>query len=406
MAHLDLNDLKARSLDQLIELAQQRRIDHAASLGHQDLLSALLRAELDARRDVSGTGVLEVLPDGFGFLRDVAASFQSGAHDIYVSPSQIRRFNLRNGDEVSGLVRAPKDNERYYALVKVNTVNGSEPDTARDTPAFESLTPVLPERTWTLEHGPQDPACRLVDLLAPLGVGQRALLVAPPRCSRRRLLRDLVTGLSTNHPEAEVLVALLAERPEELTEFQRTSSAAVVGSTFDEAPSRHLQVAEMVLARAQRLVEHGRDVILVVDSLSRLARAGNQAEPSQAATAALMLPKRLFGAARRTEEAGSLTVLATCLDSTGSRLDQHLLEELADTANWEAWLSPELAARGIYPPLDPSRTANLRLDRVAPGAEDSARKARDAGCAQGLDWLLRQLDQHPTNAEVSSTLAA
>ena len=405
MAHLDLNALKARSLAELIQLGHERRIDHADSLGHQDLLSGLLRAELDHRRDVSGTGVLEVLPDGFGFLRDLAASFQSGAHDIYVSPSQIRRFNLRNGDQVSGLVRAPKENERYYALVKVSSINGSDPDDARDTRAFESLTPMLPERTWTLEHRPQALACRAVDLLAPLGVGQRALLVAPPRCMRRRLLRDLVDGLSANHPDAEILVALLAERPEELTEFQRTSTATVVGTTFDEPPARHLQVAEMILARAQRLVEHGRDVVLVVDSLSRLARASGAPEGGQLSSA-MMLPKRLFGAARRTEEAGSLTVLATCLDSTGSRLDQHLLEELADTANWEAWLSPELAARHVYPALDPDRTANLRLDRVAPASQESARRARDACCEHGLDWLLRQLDQHPTNAKVSSTLAA
>ena len=377
MATLDLNELRSMPHDDLVELAQH--VPNAAGQTRGQLVTELLRREGTA----TGAGVLEVLPDGFGFLRDAASSFQPGAEDVYVSPSQIRRFDLRDGDCVQGMVRAPKDNERYFALIKVGSVNGADPDDARDITPFERLTPASPTRAWLLEHG-SDLSCRALDLVAPLGRGQRGLLRCPPRSGRTRLLESIARGLQANDPEAEVFLVLLGARPEELREVAHAATVEVVGTSFDEPETRHGQVAEMVEARARRLVEHGRDVVLLVDSLTTLARSGAN-------------PRRLFAGARDTVEAGSLTIVGTV--RTGPGVDPMQVEDLADCATWDVRLDAALAARRVYPALDVAHSANHRLDHVV-GAEHAAALDDLRGRLDSTEALLAELRATPSNTSV------
>lgn len=355
-----------------------------------------------------GEGVIEVLPDGFGFLRDPEHSFLPGPDDVYVSPSQIRRFNLRNGDCVRGVVREPKDNERYLALVKVESINGTDADQAREKVPFEELTPLQASEPYTLETS--DATTRILDLVAPLGRGQRGLLLAPPRSGRTRVLCALVEGIAANHPAAERVLLLVGARPEDLEELFATASAQVLGSSFDESAQRHLSVAEMALARVQRLVEHGRDVVLVVDSLNALCRAQNHLGQGTSKTlpgglepSALSAAKRILASARNVEEGGSLTVVASLLVGTGSRLDEVVAEEFCETATWEVLLDAGLAARGDYPAIDLGSSANYRLDQVV-GEDHAVRLQALRLAVDDTPALRRQLGVTRNNAALLGAL--
>ncbi len=362
----------------------------------------------------TGEGVLEILPDGFGFLRDPEANYMSGPDDIYVSPSQIRRFSLRTGDLLGGQVRAPKENERYLALIQVEHVNGMDPDDAADQLVFDSLTPVHPNERLNLATGSEE-SC-ILDLLAPVGKGQRGLIVAPPRTGKTRLLKQISLALARNHPELHQMVLLIDERPEEVTDMERSVGGEVVASTFDESPGRHVQVAEMVIERARRMVESGRDVLILLDSLTRLCRAYNQTTPSSGKmlsggvdAAALHRPKRFFGAARNLEEGGSLTILATALVQTGSRTDEVIFEEFTGAANMEWVLDSTLANRRIFPSLDLGQSETLRDDLLL-SADDHARLSQIRGVLKGdpmadMQWFLREAGTCSSNAELLDKLA-
>jgi transcription termination factor Rho len=416
MSHLDLNKLKARPIAELVGMARERRVEQANSLSRQQLIFEVLRAEGTRSGSVSGAGVLEVLGDGFGFLRDPGGNYLPGADDIYVSPSQIRRFNMRNGDRISGQVRAPKEGERYFALTRVEAVNGEDPEQSRDKVRFDNLVPVHPFEPLALERG-ADPATRLMDLFSPLGKGQRGLLVAPPRCGRSRLLRSIAASIRANHPDVHLTVLLLDERPEEVTEMAREVDAEVVSSTFDEQASRHVQVAEMVIERARRLVEHGRDVVILLDSLTRLARAYNQVVPPSGRQlgggvdpAALHKPKRFFGAARKVDGGGSLTILATCLVGTGSRMDDVIYEEFRGRGNLELVLDAGAASEQLFPALDIAKSSTRRPEKLMAEADlkriDALRRSLSGDVPDDLRWLLSALDQNPTNRGLLDNLTA
>ncbi|MEE2751606.1 MAG: transcription termination factor Rho [Myxococcota bacterium] len=376
--------------------------------GHEDAPASIAQT--------TGQGVLEILPDGFGFLRDPAANYLSGPEDIYVSPSQIRRFNLRTGDLLGGQVRSPKENERYNALIQVEHVNGLEPDAARDLPAFESMTPLHPEETFTLENDPDSIATRLMDLLTPIGKGQRGLIVAPPRTGKTLLLQEIATAIATNHPDTHLLVLLIDERPEEVTEMQRSVTGEVIASTFDEPPSRHVQVAEMVIERARRLVESGKDVVILLDSITRLGRAYNNTVPASGKllsggvdATALHRPKRFFGAARNLEEGGSLTILATALVDTGSRMDEVIFEEFKGTGNMELVLDRRLSNRRLFPAIDVlksgTRREELLLDAPVLARINLFRQALNGDPVADMEWLLKWATKWPTNAELLDNMA-
>ena len=358
-----------------------------------------------------GSGVLEILPDGFGFLRDPGCNYLSGPDDIYVSPSQIRRFDLRTGDLLAGQVRAPKDNERYPALIQVEEVNGADPDRAQDTIEFDSLTPLHPEEQLRLEMGPKAAATRLMDLLTPVGKGQRGLIAAPPRTGRTVLLQQVSQAVSTNHPEVHQIVLLIDERPEEVTDMQRSVQAEVVSSTFDEPPTRHVQVAEMVVERARRLVENGQDVLILLDSLTHLVRAYNSSTPPSGKilaggldATALHPPKRFFGAARNVEEGGSLTILATVLVDTGSSMDEVIYEELKATANLELVLDPQVAQARLFPAMNPqlsgTQREDLLLDEKALRQRDQLRAGLSGNSVEDIATLLDALKRWSTNEEL------
>ncbi|MBK9371816.1 MAG: transcription termination factor Rho [Deltaproteobacteria bacterium] len=408
MTRLDIRELKAQPLEQLAAFARAKGVDNAGSLSRQQLIFDLLRAGVDDNDAVSGDGVLEVLPDGFGFLRDPAANYLSGPDDIYVSPSQIRRFNLRTGDWIRGRVRPPKEGERYFALTKVETLNGADPEQLRDRPLFDNLTPLHPERRFILEHGAAAIAPRLIDLFAPVGKGQRGLIVAPPRAGKTVLLQQIAQALAVNHPEVKLIVLLIDERPEEVTEMQRSVRGEVIASTFDEPPARHVQVAEMVIERARRLVEDKHDVVILLDSLTRLARAYNHVVPSSGKllsggvdAAALHRPKRFFGAARSVEQGGSLTILATALVETGSRMDEVIFEEFKGTGNMELVLDRRVAERRIFPAVDLLRSGTRRDEKLLEPAVlarvDLMRQAMQGHPIADMEWVLTALGRHETN---------
>ncbi len=383
----NLTSLKQRSMAELMRLADAHGIENASSLRKQELLFALLQALGSQDGAIYGDGVLEILPDGFGFLRSPLCSYMPGPDDIYVSPSQIRKFSLRKGDVVSGQIRPPKEGERYFALLRVVSIGFEDPGKAKNLVLFDNLTPVYPRTRLVMENGERSYANRVIDLLAPIGLGQRGLIVAPPRAGKTVLLQSLANAVAANNPEVYLIILLIDERPEEVTDMERTvRGAEVISSTFDEPPSRHVQVCEMVLEKAKRLVERKRDVVILLDSITRLGRAYNTVTPASGRVltggldaTALQRPKRFFGAARNLEEGGSLTILATALVETGSRMDEVIFEEFKGTGNMEIWLDRHLAERRLFPAIDVNRTGTRREELLL----DEERLHRA--------WILRKL---------------
>jgi transcription termination factor Rho len=364
---MNLAELKAEKVSKLNTMAKRFDIDGASGMRKQELIFALLQAQTEKNGLIYGEGVLEILPDGFGFLRATDYSYLPGPDDIYVSPSQIRRFTLRTGDTVSGQIRPPKDNERYFALLKVEAVNYEDPEKSRDKILFDNLTPLYPERRVDLEREPDNYCVRIMDLLTPIGFGQRGLIVSAPRTGKTMLLQNIANSVNANHKNIVMIVLLIDERPEEVTDMERSVKAEVISSTFDEPPQRHVQVAEMVLEKAKRLVESQRDVVILLDSITRLARAYNTVVPPSGKilsggvdSNALHRPKRFFGAARNVEEGGSLTIIATALVDTGSRMDEVIFEEFKGTGNLELQLDRKLSDKRIFPAIDINRSGTRK----------------------------------------------
>ncbi len=367
---MNLSELKQNSVPALIKIASGMGIDNLSRSRKQDIIFSILKSHAKSGEDIYGDGVLEILQDGFGFLRSADSSYLAGPDDIYVSPSQIRRFNLRTGDTVAGKIRPPKDGERYFALLKVNEINFDSPENAKHKILFENLTPLHPNERLTLEVGngsTEDMTARVIDLTAPIGKGQRGLIVSPPKAGKTMMLHDIAHAITHNNPDCHLIVLLIDERPEEVTEMSRSVRGEVVSSTFDEPASRHVQVAEMVIEKAKRLVEHKKDVVILLDSITRLARAYNTVIPSSGKVLtggvdanALHRPKRFFGAARNIEEGGSLTILATALVETGSRMDDVIYEEFKGTGNMEIHLNRKIAEKRLYPAIDINRSGTRR----------------------------------------------
>jgi len=384
---MNIVELKEKPIGQLNEIAKQLNVEGAASLKKQQLIFEILKAQIEIDGNVYGEGVLECLPDGFGFLRAPDYNYLPGPDDIYVSPSQIRRFSLRTGDTISGQIRPPKEGERYFALIKVETVNFEDPDVAKDKILFDNLTPLYATEKLNLEYNPKDYSTRIMDLLSPIGKGQRGLIVAAPRTGKTMLLQSIAKAIVTNHPEVWLIVLLIDERPEEVTDMQRSiPRAEVISSTFDEPPTRHVQVAEMVIEKARRLVEHRRDVVILLDSITRLARAYNAITPASGKVLsggvdanALQKPKRFFGAARNIEEGGSLTIVATSLIDTGSRMDDVIFEEFKGTGNMEIHLDRRLVDKRIFPAMDINKSGTRKEELLLP--EDTLNKI----------WVLRKV---------------
>ncbi len=370
---LNLVELKSKNIKELLTIAREFNIEGASSMRKQELIFSLLEAQAQRNGLIYGEGVLETLPDGFGFLRAQTYNYLPGPDDIYVSPSQIRRFNLRTGDTVSGQIRPPKDNERYFALLKVDAVNYEDPELARDKILFDNLTPLYPNKRIVLETDPDNYSTRVMDLITPIGLGQRGLIVAPPRTGKTILLQQIANSITRNYRDIYLIVLLIDERPEEVTDMERSVKAEVVSSTFDEPAQRHVQVAEMVIEKAKRLVEHKRDVVILLDSITRLARAYNTVVPPSGKilsggvdSNALHRPKRFFGAARNIEQGGSLTIIATALIETGSRMDEVIFEEFKGTGNMEIVLDRKLADRRIFPAIDINRSGTRKEELLLP----------------------------------------
>jgi len=364
---MNLKDLKEKRINELITMAHSLSVEGASGMRKQELIFALLQTEIEKNGQIYGEGVLEILPDGFGFLRAPDYNYLPGPDDIYISPSQIRRFNLRTGDTVAGQIRPPKESERYFALLKVETVNFEDPEEAQGKILFDNLTPLYPEERFKLETVPDNLSTRIMDLLTPIGKGQRGLIVSPPRAGKTILLQDLANSITKNHEEVTLIVLLIDERPEEVTDMQRSVNGEVISSTFDEPAQRHVQVAEMVIEKAKRLVEHKKDVVILLDSITRLARAYNTVVPPSGKVLsggvdsnALHRPKRFFGAARNMEDGGSLTIVATALIDTGSRMDEVIFEEFKGTGNMELYLDRKLSDRRIFPALDFNRSGTRK----------------------------------------------
>jgi transcription termination factor Rho len=389
---MNLTELKKKSAADLITIAQDLKLEGMARSRKQDVIFAILKATAKNGEDISGDGVLEILQDGFGFLRSADSSYLAGPDDIYVSPSQIRRFNLRTGDTVSGKIRPPKEGERYFALLKVNDINYEPPENSKNKVLFENLTPLHATERMTLERGngsTEDITARVIDLIAPIGKGQRGLIVSPPKAGKTMMLQNIAQSIASNHPECYLIVLLIDERPEEVTEMQRSVRGEVVSSTFDEPATRHVQVAEMVIEKAKRLVEHKMDVIILLDSITRLARAYNTVVPASGKVLtggvdanALQRPKRFFGAARNIEEGGSLTIIATTLVDTGSRMDDVIYEEFKGTGNMEIHLDRKISEKRVYPSIDINRSGTRR-EELLTNSDDLQRM-----------WILRKL-LHP-----------
>jgi transcription termination factor Rho len=383
---MNLVELKEKKISELNLMAKDFKIDGAAGMRKQDLIFALLQAEIEKTGLIFGEGTLEILPDGFGFLRAPNYNYLPGPDDIYVSPSQIRRFNLRTGDTVSGQIRQPKETERYFALLKVEAVNFEDPEVAREKILFDNLTPLYPDRKIMLESDSENYSMRIMDLLTPLGFGQRGLIVSPPRSGKTMLLQSIANSLSANHKDIVLIVLLIDERPEEVTDMERSVDGEVISSTFDEPAERHVQVAEMVIEKSKRLVEHKKDVVILLDSITRLARAYNSVIPPSGKilsggvdSNALQRPKRFFGAARNIEEGGSLTIIATALVDTGSRMDEVIFEEFKGTGNMEIQLDRRLADKRVFPPID-IKKSGTRKEELLLNEETLTRV-----------WILRKL---------------
>jgi transcription termination factor Rho len=395
---MNLTDLKTKPIEELLQIAESMGLENMARNRKQDVIFTILKRHAKVGEDISGEGVLEILQDGFGFLRSSDSSYLAGPDDIYVSPSQVRRFNLRTGDAVIGTIRPPKEGERYFALLKVDTINGDRTEGSKNKVLFENLTPLFPNQRMKLESGNgsrEDLTGRIIDLIAPIGKGQRGLIVAPPKAGKTIMMQNIAQAIARNNPECHLIVLLIDERPEEVTEMQRSVRGEVVASTFDEPPTRHVQVAEMVIERAKRLVEHKKDVVILLDSITRLARAYNTTVPSSGKVLtggvdanALERPKRFFGAARNIEHGGSLTIIATSLVDTGSKMDEVIYEEFKGTGNQELHLDRKIAEKRIYPAINIRRSGTRREELLM--GEDEMQKA----------WILRKLlhDMEDTSA--------
>jgi len=364
---MNLSELKTKSMSELMDIAGEYQIENMSGLRKQELIFALLQACASQNGSIFGEGVLEILTDGFGFLRSPMYSYMPGPDDIYVSPSQIRRFGLRTGDVISGQIRPPKEGERYFALLRVKEICFREPEEAKRIVLFDNLTPIYPDQQFRLENGDKNYSCRVMDLMTPIGMGQRALIVAPPRTGKTMLMQAIANSISINHPDAYLIVLLIDERPEEVTDMERTVRAEVISSTFDEPPQRHVQVAEMVLEKAKRLVERKVDVVVLLDSITRLGRAYNATTPSSGRVLsggldanALQRPKRFFGAARNIEEGGSLTIISTALVDTGSRMDEVIFEEFKGTGNSDIYLDRHLSDKRVFPAIDLNRSGTRK----------------------------------------------
>jgi len=386
---MNLTELKTKSVPELLDIATEMGLENMARSRKQDVIFAILKKHAKSGEDIYGDGVLEILQDGFGFLRSADSSYLAGPDDIYVSPSQIRRFNLRTGDTISGKIRPPKDGERYFALLKVSEINYDRPENAKNKILFENLTPLFAQKRLRMEIGngsTEDITARVIDLVCPMGKGQRALIVSPPKAGKTLMLQNIANSITRNNPECYLIVLLIDERPEEVTDMQRTVRGEVVASTFDEPPSRHVQVAEMVLEKAKRLTEHKKDVVILLDSITRLARAYNTVIPSSGKVLtggvdahALERPKRFFGAARNIEEGGSLTIIATALVDTGSKMDEVIFEEFKGTGNSEVHLDRKIAERRVFPAINIRRSSTRREDLLT--TEEELQRM----------WILRKL---------------
>ncbi len=411
---IKLHDLKSKSPTDLLVLAEALEVENASTMRKQELMFAILKNYAEQDVEIIGEGVVEVLQDGFGFLRSPDANYLPGPDDIYVSPSQIRRFSLRTGDSVEGEIRSPKDGERYFALLRVNTINFEEPEKTRHKVHFDNLTPLYPDERLEMEvDDPElkDKSARVIDLVSPLGKGQRGLIVAPPRTGKTVLLQNIAHSISANHPECYLIVLLIDERPEEVTDMQRSVRGEVISSTFDEPATRHVQVAEMVIEKAKRLVEHSRDVVILLDSITRLGRAYNTVVPSSGKVLtggvdanALQRPKRFFGAARNIEEGGSLTIIATALIDTGSRMDEVIFEEFKGTGNSELILDRKVADKRVFPAIDITRSGTRKEELLIDPATLTKmyvlrRILNPMGTVDGIEFLLEKLKQMKNNDE-------
>jgi len=392
---MNLSELKTKSMAELMDIAGEYQIENMSGLRKQELIFALLQACASQNGSIFGEGVLEILPDGFGFLRSPMYSYMPGPDDIYVSPSQIRRFGLRTGDVISGQIRPPKEGERYFALLRVKEICFREPEEAKRIVLFDNLTPIYPDEQFRLENTDKNYSTRVMDLMTPIGKGQRALIVAPPRTGKTMLMQSIANSISINHPDAYLIVLLIDERPEEVTDMERTVRAEVISSTFDEPPQRHVQVAEMVIEKAKRLVEHKKDVVILLDSITRLARAYNTVVPPSGKVLsggvdsnALHKPKRFFGAARNIENGGSLTIISTALIDTGSRMDEVIFEEFKGTGNMELHLDRRIADRRVFPAFDLIRSGTRKEELLTPKAN------------LNRVWILRRLlqEMNPVDA--------
>ncbi|CAN1723479.1 transcription termination factor Rho [Hyphomicrobium sp. 1Nfss2.1] len=414
MKEMKLEDLKLKTPAELLSFAEEHGVENGSTMRKQELMFATLKQLAAKEVEIVGTGVVEVLQDGFGFLRSPDANYLPGPDDIYVSPSQIRRFALRSGDTVEGVIRSPKEGERYFALLKVSKINFEDPEATKHKINFDNLTPLYPTEWLKLET--EDPTVkdlspRVIDIVAPLGKGQRALIVAPPRTGKTVLLQNIAHSITTNHPECYLIVLLIDERPEEVTDMQRSVKGEVISSTFDEPPSRHVQVSEMVIEKAKRLVEHKRDVVILLDSITRLGRAYNTVVPSSGKVLtggvdsnALQRPKRFFGAARNIEEGGSLTIIATALIDTGSRMDEVIFEEFKGTGNSEIILDRKVSDKRVFPAIDVSRSGTRKEDLLVP--KDQLKKVyvlrrilNPMGTQDGIEFLIDKLRSTKTNGE-------
>ena len=416
-----LSELKAKTPTDLLSLAEELEVEGASSMRKQDMLFAILKELADRDVEIVGTGVLEVLQDGFGFLRSPEANYLPGPDDIYVSPNQIRRFALRTGDTIEGPIRAPKAGERYFALLKVNTINFEEPEKARHKVHFDNLTPLYPDERFKMEiEDPtiKDKSARVIDLVAPIGKGQRCLIVAPPRTGKTVLLQNIAHSIERNHPDCYLIVLLIDERPEEVTDMQRSVKGEVISSTFDEPATRHVAVSEMVIEKAKRLVEHGRHVVILLDSITRLGRAYNTVVPSSGKVLtggvdanALQRPKRFFGAARNIEEGGSLTIIATALIDTGSRMDEVIFEEFKGTGNSEIVLDRKVADKRVFPSMDILKSGTRKEELLVPKGDLAKmfvlrRILNPMGTTDAIEFLLAKLKQTKTNVEFFESMNA
>ncbi len=415
---MNIAELKEMNISSLSSIAKELNVSGASSMRKQELIFEILKAQTEKDGLIFAEGVLEILPEGFGFLRAPDYNYLPGPDDIYVSPSQIRKFNLRTGDTISGQIRPPKDGERYFALIKVEAVNFEHPTEARNKILFDNLTPLYPNERIQLENEKENVSARVMDLLTPIGKGQRGLIVAAPRTGKTMLLQAIAKSITSNHPEVVLIVLLIDERPEEVTDFQRSVDAEIISSTFDEPPTRHVQVADMVIEKAKRLVEHKRDVVIVLDSLTRLSRANNAIIPSSGKVLsggidanALQRPKRFFGSARNIEEGGSLTIIATCLVDTGSRMDDVIYEEFKGTGNLEIHLDRKLSDKRIFPSIDINRSGT-RKEELLLSAEELNRVwilrkvLSPLSSVEAMELLIDRMGKTKSNKEFLSSMSA